>query len=116
MPALARLIAEVRESSGDSYADIADRGGMPRSTVHKLATAELTGLPKRETLERLARGLNVPVEIVTQAAHTSTGYHVYAEATPDATTQVLIANISRLDPDQRAAVAALVQRLIQTTT
>lgn len=113
---LARLIADVKESTGASYSDIADRAGMPRSTVHKLATTDLVGLPKTETLTRLARGLNVPIEVVTRAAQASTGYHVYEETLPgDTTTQVLIANISRLDDDQRAAVALLVQRLLHTT-
>jgi transcriptional regulator with XRE-family HTH domain len=113
---LARLIAEVKETTGRSYGDIADRGGMPRSTVHKLATAVLTGMPKLDTLTRLALGLDVPVEVVTRAAQASTGYHVYEENTPDASTQLLISNLTKLDPDQRAAVAALVQRLLRTTT
>jgi len=113
---LARLISTVRETTGESYAVIADRAGMPRSTVHKLATTELTGLPKAETLEKLARGLRVAVELVTRAAQASTGYNVYAETTPDAETDLLISNVSRLDPDQRAAVAALVQRLLRTTS
>jgi transcriptional regulator with XRE-family HTH domain len=113
---LAKLIAEVKESTGDSYADIADRADMPRSTVHKLATTNLATLPKLDTLERLARGLNVSVEVVTRAAQAATGYSVYEETTPDAKTQILISNISKLDPDQRAAVSALVQRLLRTTT
>lgn len=113
---LAKLIADVKDATGSSYADIADRAGMPRSTVHKLATTVLVGLPKTETLSRLARGLNVPVEVVTRAAQASTGYHVYVETTPDTETQILIANISKLDEDQRAAVALLVSRLLHTTT
>lgn len=112
---LAKLIEDVKRSTGDSYAEIADRAGMPRSTVHKLAKTDLVGLPKQDTLARLARGLKVPVEVVTRAAQASTGYHVYEAVTPDATTELLISNISRLDEDQRAAVAALVQRLLRTT-
>lgn len=113
---LARLIAEVKETTGRSYGDIAERGRMPRSTVHKLATAELTTMPKLETLNRLAQGLDVPVGVVTRAAQAASGYSVYEAETPDATTELLISNISQLDPDQRAAVAALVQRLLRTTT
>ena len=48
--------------------DIARRGGMSRSTVHKLATTPYEGLPRHATLSQLARGLGLPVSAVREAA------------------------------------------------
>jgi transcriptional regulator with XRE-family HTH domain len=66
--ALQRLIAERRMEKRWSYGDIAQRGGMSRSTVHKLATAKYEGLPRHDTLTQLAKGLGLPVSAVREAA------------------------------------------------
>lgn len=111
--ALARLIADRRAATGDSYTDIAQRGGMPRSTVHKLATAELSSAPRPDTIEKLAKGLELPVDLVTRAAQESAGYKVYQERLVDTDAQVLIANIGALTPEQRASVMALVNHWLK---
>ncbi len=66
--ALHRLIAERKAEMRWSYKDIARRGGMSRSTVHKLATATYEGLPRHDTLTQLAKGLGLPVSAVREAA------------------------------------------------
>ena len=66
--ALQRLIAERKAEKRWSYRDIARRGGMSRSTVHKLATAPYQGLPRHDTLAQLAKGLGLPVSAVQEVA------------------------------------------------
>jgi transcriptional regulator with XRE-family HTH domain len=66
--ALQRLIAERKAEKRWSYRDIARRGGMSRSTVHKLATAPYEGLPRHDTLAQLAKGLRLPLSAVQEAA------------------------------------------------
>jgi transcriptional regulator with XRE-family HTH domain len=66
--ALQRLIAERKAEKRWSYSDIATRGGMSRSTVHKLATMPYEGLPRHDTLSQLAKGLGLPVSAVREAA------------------------------------------------
>ena len=112
--ALARLIEAARRASGESYAEIARRGQMPASTVHKLATTDLHTPPKKETLESLAKGLDLPVKVVTRAATEAAGYYVYEDTLPDSETQVLIANIEQLTPEQRASVTALVGHMLKS--
>ena len=67
--ALQRLIAERMREMGRSYGDVARLGKLPRSTVHHLATKGHSGrLPNPATLERLAAGLELPLNVVRAAA------------------------------------------------
>ncbi|MEU2492361.1 helix-turn-helix transcriptional regulator, partial [Streptomyces sp. NPDC007883] len=67
--ALQELVKSRLEQQGWSYGDVARRGGIPRSTVHHLATAgRVTRMPQQATLEGLARGLELPLDAVRRAA------------------------------------------------
>jgi transcriptional regulator with XRE-family HTH domain len=103
-----------------SYADIARRGELPRSTVHDLATNDRAGHrpPHPRTLQRLAAGLDLPVEQVRAAAAEAAGLSVWHESADDPRIaddpqiEVLVAALNRLTPDQRRHVAALVHSLL----
>jgi Helix-turn-helix len=83
--ALQRLMRERLDREGWSYGEVARRGGVPRSTVHHLATSErLVRMPQPTTLEGLARGLELPLDAIRRAAAESCGIHLYA-ADPAAT-------------------------------
>ena len=111
--ALQELVRERLERQGWSYGDVARRGGIPRSTVHHLATVErLVRMPQPATLEGLARGLELPLDTVRRAAAESCGIHVY-EATPDPDTGALIASLQQLSAQDRRHVAALVESLLE---
>jgi transcriptional regulator with XRE-family HTH domain len=111
--ALQELVRERLERQGWSYGDVARRGGIPRSTVHHLATAErLVRMPQPATLEGLARGLELPLDAVRRAAAESCGIHVY-EAAPDPEVDVLIASLNQLSAQDRRHVAALVESLLE---
>lgn len=109
---LQSLLRERLEAQSWSYGDVARRGGIPRSTVHHLATAErLVRMPQPATLEGLARGLQLPLDLVRRAAAESCGIHVY-EPAPDPEVDVLIASLQQLSAEDRRHVAALVDSLL----
>ena len=110
--ALQELVRERLERQGWSYGDVARRGGIPRSTVHHLATVErLVRMPQPSTLEGLARGLELPLDTVRRAAAETCGIHLY-EAAPDPEVDVLIASLQQLSAQDRQHVAALVESLL----
>ena len=64
-----------------SYADIARRGSLPRSTVHHLATNLRPARPPHpQTVTRLAEGLELPAAQVRSAAARAAGYEAYEAA------------------------------------
>jgi transcriptional regulator with XRE-family HTH domain len=96
-----------------SYSDVARRGGLPRSTVHHLATTEhLQRPPHPATLDGLARGLDIPLETVRAAAAAAAGLAAWSEPVRDPEIEVLVAALTKLSPDERRHVQALVQSLL----
>ncbi|MFC1415202.1 helix-turn-helix domain-containing protein [Streptacidiphilus cavernicola] len=113
--ALQQLMRERLDRQGWSYGEAARRGGIPRSTVHHLATTErLVRMPQPATLEGLARALDLPLDAVRRAAAEACGIHVYAaaEGSSDPEVDVLIASLQKLSVDDRRHVAALVESLL----
>lgn len=113
MNPLQRLITERLDEQKWSYGDVARRAGMPRSTIHNLATRErLARPPQQETLRKLADGLGLPLEQVRTAAAEAAGFHLYDEH-PDETVQVLMASIEQLSPQERERVLGLVNSMLE---
>jgi transcriptional regulator with XRE-family HTH domain len=111
--ALQRLISNRMSAQGWSYGDVARRGGLPRSTVHHLATsARLIHPPHPATLESLARGLDLPLDTVRAAAADAAGLAVWSEPAFDPEIQILIAGLTRLTPADRKHVQALIASLL----
>jgi len=116
---LQRLIQQRLRERGWSYGEVARRGALPRSTVYTLATTRnLVRPPRPATIDRLAKGLDVPVSAVRAAAAASTGLHYYEETQAgspggegDQQRELLIASIDELSPEDRRHVAALVESL-----
>lgn len=113
MPALEELIRARMSERGWSYGDVAARGGLPRSTVHKLATSPITRAPSPVTVERLARGLELDAVRVRAAVADSLGLTVYAESPTDADLTVLIASVEQLTAEERRHVSALIASLLE---
>ncbi|MEU9396208.1 helix-turn-helix transcriptional regulator [Streptomyces sp. NPDC048324] len=119
--ALQQLIRDRLDHKGWSYGDVARRGGVPRSTVHHLATTErVVRMPQSATLEGLSKGLELPLDTVRRAAAEACGIHVYGS--PDAAgsdagatdpeVDLLIASVQKLSADDRRHVTALVESLL----
>lgn len=119
--ALQQLIRERLDLKGWSYGEVARRGGVPRSTVHHLATTDrVVRMPQSTTLEGLSKGLELPLDTVRRAAAEACGIHVYGtEGTPgrpaDPEVDLLIASVQKLSADDRRHVAALVESLLDRT-
>ncbi|GGX99258.1 helix-turn-helix domain-containing protein [Streptomyces anandii] len=123
--ALQQLIRERLDRKGWSYGDVARRGGIPRSTVHHLATADrVVRMPQPATLEGLSKGLELSLDTVRRAAAEACGIHVYGPAADSADSaggtarpadpevDLLIASVQKLSADDRRHVAALVESLL----
>jgi transcriptional regulator with XRE-family HTH domain len=118
--ALQQMMKQRLGAQGWSYGDVARLGGLPRSTVHHLATTEhLARMPQPATLERLARGLKLPLDVVRRAAAEACGIYLYTErapaTAPDPEVETLIATLQQLSADDRRHVTALVESLLERT-
>jgi transcriptional regulator with XRE-family HTH domain len=112
--ALAQLILDRIAERGWSYGDVARRGGMPRSTVYNLArSAPLVRPPHPRTLESLATGLELPLEVVRSAAAAAAGFQVYDEDDVDPEVALLVASVGQLTDAERRHVAALVNSMLR---
>jgi transcriptional regulator with XRE-family HTH domain len=110
---LQQLIRDRMADRRWSYGDVARRGGLPRSTVHHLATHErLVRPPHPDTLAGLARGLEVPLDTVRAAAATAAGLVVWPEPVNAHEVDVLVASLNRLTVEDRRHVQALVDSLL----
>jgi hypothetical protein len=113
MNALQQLIRTRMISHQWSYTDVARRGGLPRSTVHHLATTPgLTRPPHPATMEGLARGLDVSLDAVRKAAAEAAGLATWSEPIHDPDIDVLVAALAKLSPEDRRHVHALVESLL----
>ena len=111
--ALQRLIRKRMRELRRSYADVARIGGLPRSTVHHLASHGRSGrLPNPVTLERLAAGLDLPLSVVRAAAASAAGFVLDSQAGDDPEIDVLVASLVQLSPADRRHVAALVRSML----
>ncbi|QGZ16929.1 immunity repressor [Arthrobacter phage LittleTokyo] len=71
---LAELIRQHQDRTGDSYSTIARRAGLSKAKIGQIAA--LSGqphMPRVDTLEKVAKGLQVPLRVVQQAAMASAG-------------------------------------------
>ena len=95
-----------------TFADVARRGALPRSTVHHLATNEQPSRPPHpQTLTRLAVGLDLPAERVRAAAAQSTAHTVLTMAR-DPEIEFLLSAVGRLSREDRRDVAAMVRTML----
>ena len=108
---LQALIAERRAEKGWTYQDIATRGKMSKATVYKLATTDLEGLPRKATIDSLARGLGLPVRVVRDAAVKATRMSTWTEDLSE-WEQVVIGHSRELSEDQRRQVMRLVEAML----
>jgi transcriptional regulator with XRE-family HTH domain len=97
---LQALIADHMANTGDSLADIATRGGLPRQTVSGLLNRDTTGgIPRRSTLQKLATGLGLSLATVIEAAAaTASAGNGTSRPAPDHRLAVLIDMAERMPP------------------
>jgi len=116
MNALQQLIRTRMTELNRSYREIALRGGLPRSTVHHLASNHRpVRVPNPRTLERLAVGLEVPEQVVRAAAAAAAGFVLDEQPADDPEIEVLVASLARLSAEERRHVSALVRSMLEAS-
>ena len=92
---LQRLVRNVMFDKGLTLENVASRGDLSVATIAALRSGDRGKRPRRDTLERLARGLDVPVAEVVAAA---------ARRRDDAREQVALRLFRRLSADEQHLV------------
>jgi transcriptional regulator with XRE-family HTH domain len=95
-----------------SFERLASLTGIPRSTLHKLASGQTVRPRDSGTFDRLGKALRVSPALLREAAADAAGLHVYSTAIDD-DTRVLMGSIEQLTPEQRAQVEALVEAMLR---
>lgn len=108
---LQQLILEHLAVTGESYNDLAKRGGLPRQTLQALVHRESQTMPRRSTLEGVARALDLPLQKVQQAAATSAAMTSVDGVHPqlgegDPLTVLLVRTAGDLSPEHRQVLLA----------
>lgn len=117
MNALQRLIADyLGDHPGENYSTIARRGGMSRSTVYSAATVEKRRQSLQpETIEGLARGMQMSVSVVHAAAGDAAGYQP-AGIPQELDTEegrLIVAAFHDLDPERKRDLARRARFLLK---
>jgi transcriptional regulator with XRE-family HTH domain len=112
MNALARLILRRKDELGLTWKELAAAGGWPSHTIiHSLAMkAEHKQPPRNVTLERLAKALDVPLDLVRAAAAEAAGLRLEEIKMPlDVAEDVRIvaAAMGELSASDRAKIRSL---------
>jgi transcriptional regulator with XRE-family HTH domain len=110
--ALQALIAEHLANTGDTIADVAERGGLPRQTVSALLNKDNPGgMPRRSTLERLATGLGLSAATVIEAAAMSAGRTTSASDIDHRV--IVLGELARTMPPRKLDVLLATARALQ---
>jgi transcriptional regulator with XRE-family HTH domain len=115
MNALERLIRRRKEELGLTWQELATRGGFSSHTIlYMQATKkEHKRPPRTDTIERIAKAIDVPEDVVRQAAMEAAGYNVQEiSATLEASEDVRIiaAVAGELSPRDRAMLRNIAEQ------
>lgn len=104
MNALQQLIQDwIDAEPGRSVGVLATRAKMPRNTIYAiLDRAAPAGMPRDVTLEKLARGMGVPLSMVKEAAASAAGYRVNELDPESQEIQAWLAMLGELPPQRRS--------------
>jgi transcriptional regulator with XRE-family HTH domain len=115
---LAQLIEDRRAQMGRpghplTWRDIAERAGLPKSTLHRIAftTHRRLDAGLAEKLDQIAAALGMSADEVRRAALGDEFAPLITQEHADAGEQFLLRAASDLTPDQLAQVVALIRRL-----
>lgn len=103
MNALQQLIANyLADHPDENYSTIAKRGGMSRSTVYSSATKEeRRQTPHPDTIAGLAKGMEMPLSVVSAAAGDAAGYHgTVSSELKSATARLIVEGIQHIPEDR----------------
>jgi transcriptional regulator with XRE-family HTH domain len=107
---LSELIRQHRDRTAESYSEIARRAGLSKAKIGQLANTDQTHMPRQDTIEKLSKGLQLPLRVIQQAAMASAGI------TPEnydgeQRIDYLAAILNDLPPDDLEVAAVVIQAL-----
>jgi transcriptional regulator with XRE-family HTH domain len=106
--ALAGMIEARRKALGLTYRELADACGLSLGTVYKIANGQRRTAPLQNTLTLLARGLNLPRELLLEAMVADQGIQILSITR--AKRQRLYLTSARLTEGQLDAVQAVIDQ------
>jgi transcriptional regulator with XRE-family HTH domain len=116
MNALQRLIKSRMAELDLTFPEVERRGGPPQNTVWALVQKKVHKQPpRRATLEKLAKGLDLPLDVVRAAAAEAAGYRLEEvtttlEAAEDV--RIVAQAMGQLDAQDRAKLRMLAQAFL----
>lgn len=107
---LSDIIRQHQDRTGDSYSMVAQRAGLSKAKIGQLANHTQKNMPRAFTLEALAKGLNLPLKMIQQAALASAGI------TPEGTggeqrIDALVAMLKELSPEDLETAGIIISGL-----
>lgn len=108
---LAELIRQHQDKTGESYSTIAKRAGLSKAKIGQLASTTQPHMPRIDTIEKIAAGLNMPVRVVQQAAMASAGI-VPESYDSEQQIDLIVSYLRELDPAQLSMASRLIRSLV----
>lgn len=105
---IAALIRREQDSSGASYMDIAKATGLSKAKIGQMADPETHHQVRPDTIEKLATGLRLPLNVVRRAALVTAGITPGDEGN-EGRVELLAYELTRLDERTFGIVEAMIR-------
>jgi transcriptional regulator with XRE-family HTH domain len=114
MNRLQRVIQERADEHGLTMNAVATRAGLNRQTLYNLMGAQtMKAMPRRDTLAKIARALQLPEQLLVEAAAESVGIRLYDDPVDDPDTKVVVAAMGRLSQAERRRLRKMVETMFE---
>lgn len=114
--ALQRIIRERMNEMGWTFEDVERRGGPSHSTLYSIVSVkQFKSAPRHATLQKLARGLDLPLDILRSAAGQAAGYGLESVPTTLESARglrVIAATFDKLDPSRQRTAERIMRALL----
>lgn len=107
---LAELIRKHQDRTGESYSEIARRADLSKAKIGQLANTSQAHMPRQDTIEKLSKGLQLPLRVIQQAAMASAGI-TPTDYDSEQRVDMLAAILKELSPEDLDTATVLIQSL-----
>lgn len=109
---LAALVRREQDNTGASYADIAKRAGLSKAKIGQIADPTSRYQLRPDTIEKLAVGLRLPVQVVRRAALVTAGVADHPDPR-SARIELIVHQLAQLDDDTLTLIEAMVSAAVR---
>lgn len=112
------LVVEHIDRTGDSYSTIARKTGLSKPLIGILVTSTEPRAYRADTVEKLAAGLHLPLDVVSRAASASAGIPIDSPDTPAGRedSRVIAGLLDELPDAELAMLRTMIQALAEQRT